>query len=334
MNKTTGLILAALLVGFATEAALTAADTDIAKLRARAQKQIGALPDKMPGADQDTPEQIALGKKLYFDTILSLDQTVSCNTCHLVDNNKAGVDNEKVSTGVNKKTGARNSPTVLNAGFHGIQFWDGRAPDLKEQAKGPVLNPVEMAMPDEQTVVDRLSKDKNYPAEFKKAFPDDDEPLSFDNMAGAIAAFERTLVTKDRFDDFLKGDDKALSAQELKGLETFLTVGCVTCHNGPVLGGKNFHKIGVYKPYPNKDDLGRYDATKKNTDKLKFKTPSLRNIAITAPYFHDGGIPTLEEAVENMGFLQTKKGLTDQEKADITAFLKTLTDKPRDPSAK
>lgn len=328
MNKLTTIVLASILVAFVANQT-QAQQTDIAALRAKALKQIGTIPDKMAGSEKDTPEQIALGKKLYFDTILSLDNTVSCNTCHLIDNGKGGVDGKTVSTGVDNKNGTRNSPTVLNSGFQAIQFWDGRAPDLREQAKGPILNPVEMAMPDEKTVVERLKANDKYPAEFALAFPNQKDAVTFDNTAHAIAAFERTLTTRDRFDDFLDGDNSALSEQELKGLSTFFSVGCVSCHKGPVMGGKTFHKIGLYKPYPNKDDLGRFDATKKNTDKLKFKTPILRNVAITAPYFHDGKIATLEDAVDHMGYMQIKNGLTEQEKADITAFLKTLTDKKR-----
>lgn len=332
MNKNSTIlpcIIAVIVLGLATEA-VSAGDLDVEKLRADAVKRIGAIPDKMPGCENDTQEQIALGKKLYFDTILSKDNTVSCNTCHLVDKSRAGVDGTPTSAGVNKKLGNRNSPTVLNAGFQSYQFWDGRAPDLKEQAKGPILNPVEMAMPDEAAVIAKLKKDANYPAEFKKAFPKDEDALTYDNLAHAIAAYERTLITRDRFDDFIKGDDNALTEDEQTGLRLFLDAGCAFCHSGPVLGGKTFHKIGLYETYPNKEDLGRFDTTQKKTDKFKFKTPMLRNIAITAPYFHDGNISTLEEAVDSMNKLQLKPGLSNEEKAKVVQFLRTLTDKERE----
>jgi cytochrome c peroxidase len=297
------------------------------ELRTKAKDVFGPLPDKMPGSENDTPARIELGKKLYFERRLSLDNTISCNSCHGIEGAKAGVDNQPTSFGVGDKRGDRNSPTTLNAGFHFAQFWDGRAPTLKEQAKGPVLNPVEMAMPSDTEVVKRLKADAEYPRMFAKAFPQTTE-ITYDNMAEAIAAFERTLITHDRFDDFQKGDDKALNPQELQGLELVLNTGCTTCHVGPAMGGNSYQKVGLVNPYETSDP-GRAKVTKEDSDKGKFKVPSLRNIALTAPYFHDGKVTTLNEAVKKMAFHQLDKKLTDAEVAAIVSFLNALTDKPR-----
>lgn len=300
-----------------------------AELRKSALGVISPLPAQMPGAEKDSPEKVALGKKLFFEKKLSQNQTQSCNTCHSVDRRLGGVDNEPTSPGAFGKRGGRNSPTVLNAGFHLAQFWDGRAATLEDQAKGPILNPIEMAMPDQATVLARLNSDKKYVRDFKKAFPGEAQPVTYDNLAKAIAAFERTLVTQDRFDDFLKGDDSALSARELRGLNTFITVGCTTCHNGPVVGGNSYRKVGAVNPYPNSKDRGRIEITKEEEDELVFKVPSLRNITLTHPYFHDGAEKTLPEAIRTMGWIQLGQKLTDEQVGDIAAFLGALTDKAR-----
>jgi cytochrome c peroxidase len=198
---------------------------------------------------------------------------------------------------------------------------------LKEQAKGPILNPVEMAMSSEPEVLERLKADKHYPAQFKTAFVGESAPINYENVAKAIAAFERTLITRDRLDDFLKGQDNALTTAELRGLNTFLTAGCTACHNGPLLGGNTYQKSGLLKPYANQGDLGRAAVTKDDDDKFKFKVPSLRNIAVTHPYFHDGKVSTLHEAVRQMGEIQLGKVFTKEEEADLVAFLKALTGK-------
>lgn len=314
-------------VGLAVSAAL-GAGPDIGKLRQQGNSINGPLPEKMPGAEKDTAERVALGKKLFFDKRLSVNNSQSCNSCHVVDKGRGGVDNEPTSPGAFGKRGGRNSPTVLNAGFHLAQFWDGRAATLEDQAKGPILNPVEMAMPDSKVVIERLSADKGYQKAFKAAFPGEPTPIHYDNVAKAIAAFERTLVTKDRYDDFLKGKDTALNASELRGLELFLTAGCTTCHDGPVLGGGKYQKVGLVNPY-NTADGGRFEVTKQEEDKHFFKVPGLRNIALTAPYFHDGSQKTLPDAVRQMGWLQLGRKFTDQETADLVAFLASLSDKPR-----
>lgn len=319
---------AALLVLSATSTALAAEKPDAKALRKQALEFVQPIPDKMPGADKDTPAMVKLGKELYFEKALSKNNSQSCNSCHQVEGKKGGVDNEATSPGAFGKRGGRNSPTTLNAGFQFAQFWDGRAEDLVAQAKGPVLNPVEMAMPDEAEVVKRLQGMPKYAAAFKEAFPSSNPPVTYDNMARAIAAFERTLVTRDRFDDFLKGSDSALKGSELNGLHEFLTLGCTTCHYGPVLGGQVYQKLGLVKPYPT-DDKGRSEVTKDEDDQFKFKVPMLRNIALTAPYFHKGQHATLDEVVRKMAWHQLGKELTDEQVKSLVAFLHTLTDKPR-----
>ncbi len=297
------------------------------ELREQAKKTLGVLPAKMPGSEKDTPALVSLGDKLYHETKLSKNDTQSCNSCHNVDSG-AGVDNQPTSPGAFGKRGDRNSPTVLNAGFHIAQFWDGRAKDLKEQAKGPILNPGEMAMPNEKAVIEKLKKTE-YKDLFAKAYPDEKDPLTYDNLAGAIAAFERTFVTPSRFDDFLNGAKDALTEQEIKGLDVFMSTGCVSCHNGPTVGGNDFKKIGLVHPYETKDE-GRFKVTKNEADKFVFKVPSLRNVALTGPYFHDGSVATLEEAVKKMGYHQLGKELSKDDIDSIVAFLKSLSDKKRE----
>lgn len=308
---------------------LVAADLPDAKtLRKQALDLLAPVPDKMPGSEKDTPALVALGRELYFEKALSQNNSQSCNSCHNVEGKGGGVDNEVTSPGAFGKRGGRNSPTSLNAGFQIAQFWDGRAEDLKAQAKGPVLNPVEMAMPAEAEVVKRLSSMPKYTDLFKAAYPGVDSPVTYDNMAHAIAAFERTLVTHDRFDDFLKGSDQALTKAELKGLKEFLTLGCTTCHYGPVIGGQVYQKLGLVKPFPS-EDKGRSEITKDEDDEYKFKVPMLRNIALTHPYFHKGQAATLPEAVRKMAWHQLGLELSEEQVSSVVAFLNTLTDKPR-----
>lgn len=326
MNKRTILLGAALLLASPT---LVAQPADVAALRRQALELISPLPDQMPGADKDTKAQIALGERLFFEKRLSKNETQSCNSCHAVDQGRGGVDNLPTSPGAFGKRGGRNSPTVLNAGLHIAQFWDGRAETLEDQAKGPILNPIEMGMTDSSEVLTRLKADQRYVQEFKQAFPGQAEAITYDNLAKAIAAFERTLLTRDRFDDFLKGSDRALSEREIKGLENFLKVGCTTCHNGPLLGGNGFRKIGILEPYSNLADKGRIEVTKDELDEYVFKIQSLRNIALTAPYFHDGKHANLADAVREMAWLQLGQKLDDSQVGDIVAFLNALSDKGR-----
>lgn len=270
-----------------------------------------------------TETKIELGRILYYENRISKSHEFSCNSCHLLD--KYGVDNEPTSPGHKGLRGDRNSPTVYNAAGHFAQFWDGRAKDVEEQAKGPVLNPVEMAMPDEATVVATLKSMSEYPALFKRAFPGEAEPVNYENFALAVGAFERKLVTPSRWDKFLDGDTSALTAGEKAGFNKFFATGCASCHPGAYLGGTSYHKLGVKKNWPNQKDLGRYQVTKKNSDKMMFKTPSLRNIEKTAPYLHDGSVASLEETVKLMAEYQNGKKLSDADAASIVTWLKSLT---------
>lgn len=289
----------------------------------KAKTVFGILPAVMPGSENDTPEIIALGEKLYFDERLSVNDQQSCNTCHMIDDNGAGVDNLPTSPGAPDGTiGTRNSPTVLNAGFHFVQFWDGREPTLKAQAKGPVLNPIEMGMPDSNTVVKKFKKI----AEYKKVFADANMEITYDNMAEAMAAFERTLITKDRFDMFMKGNPQALQEDEVAGLALFIDKGCTTCHTGPLLGGNMYQKMGLLKPYADTTDKGIFDISGKETDKYMFKVPSLRNVALTEPYMHDGKVETLKESIVLMADIQLDKALTVDEVSKIEKFLESMSD--------
>jgi cytochrome c peroxidase len=294
---------------------------------AAARAQFKALPARFDVAENPaTPEKIVLGRTLYYDTRLSKSQELSCASCH--DLSKGGADAGPTSKGHNGKLGGRNSPTVFNAAGHMAQFWDGRAANVEEQAKGPVLNPVEMAMPDAAAVVKVLKSIPGYADMFKKAFPGDADPITYDNMAKAIGAFERGVVTPSRFDAFLGGKDDALTQAEKDGLATYMASGCPTCHQGVLLGGAMYMKLGLVEPYSNTADQGRFDITKQDADKMVFKVPSLRNIADTAPYYHDGSIADLPSAVKSMAKLQLGKQLPDSDVDAIVAFLKALSAPP------
>ena len=303
---------------------------DADRLIARANRYFSPLPGSMPGSENDTTERIALGKKLYFEDRLSVNDTQSCASCHRLENGFAGVDNLPTSPGAKGEPGTRNSPTVLNAGWQDSQFWDGRAEDLVEQAKGPILNPVEMGMPDELAVEEKIRGIAEYRTDFALAFPGKEPSITYQNIAEAIAAFERTLITESRFDDFMNGDVSALSEAEQRGLKTFIKIDCKSCHDGKLVGGETYEPLGKEHPYENQVDLGIYTLTKDESDLMVFKVAPLRNVALTAPYFHDGKIKTLDEAVRKMGKLQLDKELTDQQVGDITSFLKSLTDKNRE----
>ncbi|MBL9039516.1 MAG: cytochrome-c peroxidase [Archangium sp.] len=307
--------------------ALVAAGVALAQtppLEARAKSLFKPLPKQFESKDNPiTADKVALGKLLYFDTRLSKSQTISCNSCH--DLAKYGVDGEPTSPGHKKQRGGRNSPTVFNAGNHIAQFWDGRAKDLEAQAMGPVLNPIEMALPDAHVVEAVLKSIPGYPPLFAKAFPADKEPVTFANMARAIGAFERTLVTPSRFDAYLAGDAKALTDAEKKGLDTFISVGCVACHVGEGVGGGMYQRLGFAVPVASLKDFGRFDATKVEADKHFFRVPSLRNVEKTAPYLHDGSVKTLDEMVKFMAKYQLNRELKADEVTSIVTFLKSLT---------
>lgn len=297
-----------------------------------------ALPQAapVPKNNPQTPEKIELGKVLYFDPRLSYDGTVSCNSCHNVMN--GGSDNRAVSVGVNGHKGARGSGTVFNSAFYSVQFWDGRAPSLEEQAKGPLTNPIEMGNKDHAQVVARLKKIPGYVELFTKVFGKKD-PVNIDNIAKAIASYERTLITPNSpFDKWKAGDKKAMSAQAQEGYKTFQSVGCVTCHSGPNFAGPTLPEgTGFFMKFPTfpdtkfdqlykfTNDKGRFDVTKNKVDEHFFRVPTLRNIALTAPYFHNGSVITLEEAVKVMAKTQLNKDLSDKEVVSIVAFLNSLT---------
>jgi len=265
---------------------------------------------------------VELGKKLYFDARLSKSGFISCNSCHNLS--MGGTDNLKTSIGHNWQQGPINAPTVLNSSMNVAQFWDGRAKDLKAQAGGPIANPGEMAFTHE-LAVDVLQSIPSYVADFKKVFGSD--KVNIDNVTKAIAAFEETLVTPNsRFDKWLKGDKKALTSDELAGYKIFKDSGCVACHNGPAVGGNSFQKMGVVETYKASSPAeGRVAVTGKDADRFNFKVPTLRNVEMTYPYFHDGAANTLPEAVDTMARIQLGKKFTPEENAKVVAFLKTLT---------
>jgi cytochrome c peroxidase len=296
---------------------------DRAAVRARAKGIFGVLPAEAASPDNPiTPEKVVLGRMLYYDTRMSVSQTISCNSCHPLD--RFGVDGEPTSPGHAGKRGERNSPSVYNAALQVAQFWDGRAANVEAQAKGPVLNPVEMGMPSEGTVLEVLHSIPGYAPLFQAAFPGEGDPITYDNAARAIGAFERKLVTPGPFDDFLSGDDAALDDAQLRGLVAFMDTGCITCHNGATVGGNSFQKLGLVKAYPT-EDVGREKVTGNAADRFVFKVPSLRNVARTAPYFMDGSIPSLGQAIRTMAEVQLGKTLSDAEVASIESFLGALT---------
>ncbi len=286
-------------------------------------RMMGTLPANMEsGHNPSTPAKVKLGRMLYYEPRLSLANDVSCNSCHDLAN--YGVDGKPTSTGHKGQLGGRNSPTVYHAAGHLAQFWDGRAADVEEQSKGPVLNPVEMAMPSKAEVEWRLERIPGYVELFKEAFPGEAKPVSFQNMALAIGVFERGLVTPSRWDRFMKGGG-GLSAQEMSGHHEFMHSGCASCHNGPYLGGASYQKVGMMNPWPSQADLGREALTHLEKDKMVFKVPSLRNVEKTGPYFHDGKTVKLEDAVAMMGKHQLNVQLNAAQVTDIVAWLKTLT---------
>lgn len=289
------------------------------------------IPAKAPvlKGNPANPAKIDLGIKLFFDPRLSKSQLISCNTCHNVG--LGGADLQETSTGHGWQKGPRNAPTVLNSVFNIAQFWDGRAKDLAEQAKGPVQASVEMnATP--ELVLKTLNSIPEYVASFKAAFPGQKDPVTFDNMAKAIEVYEATLNTPDSaFDRYLKGNRKALNTKETSGLKLFIDKGCVACHSGVNIGGTGYYPFGVVaKPAENilpKGDKGRFAVTNTSSDEYVFRSPSLRNVAITGPYFHTGVVWSLKEAVDIMGSSQFGIDLSDDESVAITAFLGSLTGK-------
>ncbi|MFA9461389.1 cytochrome-c peroxidase [Thiohalorhabdus sp. Cl-TMA] len=299
-----------------------------------------SLPESVE-APQDNPTteaKVELGKKLYFDPRLSETGTVSCNTCHNI--REGGDDGRPSSMGVHGRVGPRNAPTVWNSAFMSTQFWDGRADSLEEQAKGPLLAHPEMGMPSHDKVMERVKEVPGYRQAFNKVF-DGENPVTIDNAVKAIAAFERTLITPNSpYDHYVEGKKDALTEQQVRGMKTFNQVGCTSCHSGAAFNGPQpsmpsgqgfFRKFPTFmdskyvEKYNLAEDPGRYKVTKKEGDKHMFKVPTLRNVELTAPYFHNGAVESLSEAVRVMGKVQLNRDLSDKQVADIVAFLKSLT---------
>jgi cytochrome c peroxidase len=310
---------------------MAVADDD---LLAKARQQFKPIPSMVPAVKGNavTREKVNLGRQLFFDPRLSASGVISCNSCHNLG--MGGDDNLPTSVGHGWAKGPRNAPTVLNAVFNVAQFWDGRAEDLKSQAKGPVQAGVEMANKSEN-VVATLKSMPEYVREFHAAFPGEEMPVTFDNMAKAIEAFEATLITPgSRFDQWLEGNEQVLSEEEKKGLALFMDKGCSGCHNGVNLGGQAYFPFGVAKK-PGAEvlppsDKGRFEVTKTASDSYVFRAAPLRNIALTAPYFHSGQVWDLKQAVAIMGSSQLGAELSDAEVEAITAFLGSLTgEQPR-----
>ena len=296
-----------------------------------------ALPDVAPApADNPTTDaKVTLGKMLFMDPRFSSTGTVSCNSCHNVM--EGGDDSRTFSMGVHGKTGGRNAPTVWNSAFHSVQFWDGRADLLEDQAKGPVTNPVEMGVPEIEQAMDKVRAIPGYKPYFEKAFGKDS--MTVVNAAKAVASFERTLITPNSpYDKYVKGDKKAMSAQQVRGMQTFASTGCASCHSGAAFNGPKMEfGQGFYSKFPtfadnayNKKydlsaDKGREEATGEVADAHMFRVPTLRNITDTAPYFHNGSVNDLSEAVALMAKTQLNKDLSDKEVKDIVSFLSALT---------
>ncbi len=306
---------------------ITTADAAESDLMKTSQSLFKPLPDSAPvlAGNPASPVKVELGRMLYFDPRLSASQLISCNTCHNIG--LAGGDLQETSTGHNWQKGPRNAPTVLNAAFNAAQFWDGRAKDLAEQAKGPVQASVEMNNTPERVVATLESLPK-YRDLFAKAFPGEKNPLTFDNVAKAIEVFEATLLTPAPFDRYLQGDAKALSQTELAGLELYIDKGCAACHAGVNMGGSGYFPFGLVEKPGNEvmppGDHGRFKVTKTASDEYVFRAPSLRNVGLTAPYFHSGKVWSLKGAVEVMGTSQLGIELNNQDTKLLVAFLRSL----------
>lgn len=274
-------------------------------------------------ANISTPEKVALGRMLYYDTRISSGGDVSCYVCHPLHD--YGTTHRATGVGHRVQRGDRNEPTVYNAAGHVAQFWDGRAPDVEAQALGPVLNPIEMGMPDGESVVAILKGIPGYVAAFRAAFPNDADPVTFENFGRAIGAFERGLVTPSRWDDYLNGSSGALTSNEVAGFRTFVDVGCATCHTGALIGGTMYRKAGLANAWYDTRDPGREQVTANASDRMTFKVPSLRNVEETWPFFHDGSVQRLEDAVQLMAWHQLGTRLTDEQVNAISTWLRTLT---------
>jgi cytochrome c peroxidase len=313
----------------ATSPAWPQSSTASPDLMKQAQGLFKPLPDLPPALEGNptTPAKVALGKMLYFDPRLSASHAISCNTCHIIG--MGGVDLQETSLGHRWQHGSRNAPTVYNAVFNIAQFWDGRAKDLEQQAGGPMVNPVEMETT-EAHVIEQLAAIPGYKPAFKAAYPSGGDPLTFDNVRKAIAVFEATLITPNApFDRYLKGNTKALGPEQQAGLALFINSGCAACHGGMNVGGAMYAPFGVVE-HPGADllptaDKGRFDVTKTVSDEYVFRAPSLRNVALTAPYFHSGKAWDLRQAIAVMGSSQLGAKLSSSDVDSIAVFLESLT---------
>jgi cytochrome c peroxidase len=321
-------ILLVFVLSFAGISLASNGDEDLLK---QAKQIFGPLPKVMSSEKNPaTPEKVKLGKMLFYETRISVDGTVSCARCHPIGLYAA--DGLKKSIGNNCKVNPRNAPTLFNAAGQISAHWIGNRTDVEDQARQSVIGPPSFGMPSNEAVEKKLIEIKGYMELFKKAFPGETDPITVDNLAKAIGAFERTLVTPSPFDSFLKGDRAALDEQEKKGLRTYMEAGCIMCHLGPYVGGQMYQKSGIVEPYwkytkSEPIDEGRYVVTKNDSDKFVFKVPIHRNVAKTAPYFHDGSVDKLEDAVWIMGKIQLAKDLNKSQVEEIVTFLKSLTGK-------
>jgi cytochrome c peroxidase len=312
-------------------AALTAFAGPDEDLIARARAVFGPLPASMPSADNPvTPEKVRLGNLLFFEPRISIDGTVSCAKCHPPALYAA--DGLRKAIGNRCKENPRNAPTILNAASQISEHWIGNRIDVEDQARQALTGPPAFGMPNNESVEKVLKGMQEYVALFKAAFPHDKDPVTVGNFAKAVGAFERTLVTPAPFDEFMQGKSEAITDQQKRGLRTFLDTGCMTCHFSPYLGGQMYQKFGVFEPYQKytksvKVDEGRFAVTKNESDRFMFKVPVLRNVAMTPPYFHDGSVDRLADAVTIMAKIQLGRDLTPAQAADIVAFLHSLTGK-------
>jgi cytochrome c peroxidase len=296
------------------------------EINPRLLRRFEPLREQIESASHPTSEaKVELGRMLFFEKRLSRRHDLSCNSCH--DLRQYGVDGSATSTGTAGAKGRRNSPTVYNSAGFFAEFWDGRAADVEAQAVLPILNPIEMGLPSAEHGVRVLKSMPEYVAAFSWAFPNERDPVTFANVGRAIGAFERRLTTPSRWDDYLRGQQDALTAHELEGLAVFTNVGCMVCHTGEFVGGSMYQKAGLVEAWPNQQDQGRYETTNQEVDRMMFKVPTLRNVARTGPYFHDGSAATLESAVQTMGKHQLGITLSTPEVQAIVAWLGALTGK-------
>jgi cytochrome c peroxidase len=324
------ILITALCVAFFSAGALFAAGPD-EELLSRAREALGPLPASMPSPDNPiTPEKVKLGRALFYESRISIDGTVSCARCHPMSLYAA--DGLKKAVGNNCKVLPRNSPTLFNAAAQISQHWIGNRTSVEDQAMQSVTGPPAFGMPDNESVEKVLEGMKGYRDLFKEAFPQGKKPVTMENFAKAVGAFERTLVTPAPFDDYVKGKAGALTAEQKRGLKTFLDTGCTMCHAGPYFGGRMYRKFGMTEPYEKYTksqpvDEGRFAVTKDPADKYVFKVPVLRNVEGTPPYFHDGSVERLTDAITIMAKVQLGKELTKEQAGDIAVFLGSLTGK-------